>query len=280
MNLQLADQVVWITGASGGIGRATAELFAGEGARVALQGNENLDSLRDWVAKQEWAERALIGAADLRRAEDLLASAEKIADHWGRIDICIANAGVWPADDLLLDEISEERLRDTVEVDLLGALFTARAFFHVLRRTGVRSDDRGASLLFTGSTAGRFGERGHCDYAAAKAGLVGAMRSLKNEIVELDPRGRVNLVEPGWTATRLSRPSLDRPGAITRAVRTMPLRRIATADDVAHAIVHLSSPLASRHLTGQTITVAGGMEGRTLWRDEEIDEAAIRADLE
>ena len=279
MDLGLTDKVVWITGASGGIGRATAELFAQEGARLALQGNRNLDALRSWVVEQPWAERSLVGEADVRKAEELASSARGIAELWGRIDVCVVNAGVWPDGDLLLDEISEERLRDTIEVDLLGALFTARAFLQTLRQSGPHPDGHGASLVFVGSTAGHFGEKGHSDYAAAKAGLVGAMRSLKNEIVEFDPRGRVNLVEPGWTATPLTDRLLEEEGLITRAVRTMPLRQIARAEDVAHAIVHLSSPIAARHTSGQTITVAGGMEGRMLWNDDEIDEAAIRDEV-
>ena len=276
MDLQLTNQVVWITGASGGIGREVAALFAQEGARLALHGHANTASLREWVAAQPWADRAVVSQADLRDADALVHCAQAIAEKWGRIDVCVANAGMWPPGDVLLDEVPAERLRNTIEVNLLGALFTARAFFGVLRQTGPRDDGHGASLVFTGSTAGRFGEKCHVDYAAAKAGLVGVMRTLKNEIVELDPRGRVNLVEPGWTVTRMARPALDIPGTIDRVVRTMPLRQIGRARDVAHTIVHLSSPVAARHLSGQTITVAGGMEGRMLWKEDDVDEDAIR----
>ncbi len=277
MDLLLNDRVVWITGASGGIGRATAELFAEEGARLALHAHRHGEALRDWLVGQPWRERAMVVEADLRSSDELDRVADAIADRWGRIDVAVANAGDWFPGDELLDEAPPGRLRDTLEVNLLGALFTARAFFRVLRRTGPHPDGHGASLVFTGSTAGRFGEKTHVDYAASKAGLVGAMLTLKNEIVELDPRGRVNLVEPGWTVTPMARSALDEPGRIDGIVRTMPLRQIGSARDVAHAIVHLSSPAASRHLTGQRITVAGGMEGRMLWRAEDVDEDAIRA---
>ena len=146
-----------------------------------------------------------------------------------------------------------------------------------LARTGPRPDGRGASLVFVGSTAGRFGEAGHAEYATAKAGLIGLMRSLKNEIVTLDPYARVNVVEPGWTVTHMVRPALDQPGTIANVLSTMPVRQLGRAADVAAAIAWLCSPLAARHVSGQTLTLAGGMEGRQLWNAAQIDEAAVRA---
>ena len=139
-----------------------------------------------------------------------------------------------------------------------------------------RDDGHGASLTFIGSTAGRFGEAMHSDYSTSKAGMYGLVRSLKNEVVKLDPFARVNMVEPGWTVTEMAREALDQPGKITGIAKTAALRQLARADDIARAVMMLSSPGASRHITGEVITVAGGMEGRTLWQPDEIDEEAIR----
>jgi 3-oxoacyl-[acyl-carrier protein] reductase len=279
VDLGLADKVVWITGASGGIGRALAEAFAAEGARVVLSGHARVAELDAWVAGEPWRDAALVLRADVRSADELRRATARAIERWGRIDVCVANAGTWPPEALPLDELPEERLRATLEVNLVGALLTARAFLAALRRTGPRPDGDGAALVFTGSTAGRFGERGHADYAAAKAALVGAVRSLKNEIAELDPRARVNLVEPGWTVTRMARPAIDEPGAVERAVRTMAMRQLGRAADVARAVVWLASPRAARHVSGEALAVSGGMEGRVLWEPEEIDGAAIRARL-
>ena len=129
------------------------------------------------------------------------------------------------------------------------------------------------------ATAARVGERGHSDYATAKAGLAGLMESLKNEIVDLDPYGRVNIVEPGWTVTHMARPVLDQPGVIAGVVRTMPLRQLGRAVDVARAAAWLSSPLAARHVSGQVVSVSGGMEGRVRWEQDAVDEDAVRARL-
>jgi len=270
------SQTVVVTGAGGGIGKGIAARFAAEGARVVLAGRARARELQDWVAQQDWRERALVVRADVREPASLATAFSSAVDAFGRVDACIANAGAWPAPEVPLHEADERRIRETLDVNLLGALWTARAFLAALARTGPRADGHGASLVFVGSTAGRFGEAGHAEYATAKAGLVGLMRSLKNEIVRLDPFGRVNLVEPGWTVTHMVRPALGQPGTIAKVLATMPVRQLGRAADVAAAIAWLCSPLAARHVSGQTLTLAGGMEGRQLWTDDEIDEAAVR----
>ena len=280
MDLAFQDKVVWITGASGGIGRALAQAFAQEGARLALHGHAGFETLDAWLAQQPWKERALAQRADVRDAAALERCAAEILARFGRIDVCAANAGHWPSEHRELHELAPERLRSTVEVNLFGALFTARAFLGALRRTGPRPDGQGAALVFTGSTAGRFGERGHVDYSVAKAALYGAVKTLKNEIVNLDPYGRVNLVEPGWTVTHKVRPALEQPGQIERVTRTMALRQLARAQDIAHTVLWLSSSRVAAHVSGEIVTVAGGMEGRLLWSENEVDRRTILQRLE
>jgi len=234
VNLGLAGKRVCITGASGGIGRALAESFAAEGARLLL--------------------------LEGRRAADVTQPAALEAAMSGeRIDVCIANAGIFPAADVPLHEMPEHRIRSVIETNLLGTIWTARAFLRNL----AAHPGKDACLLLIGSTSARFGERGHAEYSVSKAGLYGLLRSLKNEIVALDQTGRVNLIEPGWTMTEMARSSVD-AGVVDRALRTMALRRVATPDDVANAATFLASPRA-RHITGEIITIAGGMEGRLLW---------------
>jgi 3-oxoacyl-[acyl-carrier protein] reductase len=263
MDLALNDRTALVTGASGGIGRAIALAFAAEGARVICHTHRAEPELRNWLKSQEWRDRAEVYQADLREPLDL--------DRFGRVDVCVANAGARPRQPEPLHEQSTERVEETIDVNLTGAIRTAQAFLRSVERHG----GDGASLLFIGSTAASFGEAGWADYAAAKAGLWGLVQSLKNEIVRIDPRGRVNLVEPGWTMTHVPRPALEDPDAVTRVVRTMALRQLATADDIARTVVWLSSPTAARHVTGQQITVAGGMEGRLLWDRDEIDPRSI-----
>src|SRR5262247_3235708 len=98
MDLALKDKVVWITGASGGIGRALARVFAAEGAQLALHGHAGFDALAAWAAEQPWGARALLVRADVRAADELMRCAREIRARFGRIDVCCANAGKWPSE--------------------------------------------------------------------------------------------------------------------------------------------------------------------------------------
>ena len=280
MDSGLKDKIVLITGASGGIGRAMAEAFGAEGCQLVLSGRTQLDKLRHWTAEQPFSDRTLGVGANVAEASEVEALFAAARERFGRVDVCLANAGIWPVEDTPLAAMSAERLQHTVSVNLLGAAYTARSFLATLSDSGPRSDGQGAVLIFTGSTAARFGERHHCDYSLSKAGLSGLVMTLKNEIVAIDPFGRVNMVEPGWTVTHMARPALSQEGVISKVVATMPLRQLARAKDIAASALWLASPLLARHVTGQTMTVAGGMEGRVLWNQGDISEDAIRERLD
>jgi len=281
MKSGLAGLTVWITGASGGIGWAMAEAFAAEGARLLLHAGAREGALLELVEEAGLCkDQALVVAGDLR---DPAVNERCVAagiERFGRIDVGIVNAGIWPPEGLPLWSMPAARIREVLEVNLLGAIFTAQAFLKGLAATGARSDGRGASLVLIGSTAGRFGEAGHVEYAVTKAGLHGLMRTLKNEIVALDPYGRVNMIEPGWTVTPMARPTLDREGVLGQVLATMPIRQLARPEDVARAGLFLASPTLARHVSGEALTVAGGMEGRRLWQEEQIDAGAVLRRLE
>jgi 3-oxoacyl-[acyl-carrier protein] reductase len=179
-------------------------------------------------------------------------------DALGAVDVCAAVAGVWTPDDVPAWEMELERWEATLQANLTATFLTARGFLREVARTGH------GSLVLVGSTAGLVGEAGHADYAAAKSALqVGLLLSLKNEIVRIAPRGRVNAVAPGWTESPMTRGLVD-PEAVQRVSRTMALRKVAQTEDVAAQVVVLASDVISGHVTGQLVTVAGGMEGRVV----------------
>lgn len=257
VDLDLQGTVVFVTGASGTIGNEICRVFLDEGAFVAAFSRRGMP--------EGDRERTLSLTGDVRDVEAIDAAMRETEKRFGRVDVCVACAGVWPPQPVMLHQIDPARVREVVETNLLGSMWTARAFLASLERTGPRTDARGSSIVFVGSTAGHFGERGHSEYAASKSALRGLTASLKNEIVLLDPHGRVNLVEPGWTVTPTIQEYLERHGVLERTMRTMSLRQLAAPLDVARAILFLASPAMSRHVTGESLLVAGGMEGRVLW---------------
>ncbi|MBX2798872.1 MAG: SDR family oxidoreductase [Myxococcales bacterium] len=259
MKLDLHDHVILVTGASGGIGGAIARTLAGAGATVVAHGHRGFDGLKPWCEPLGiHTERG-----DLSDPQAVDALFERLVATHGRVDGVACNAGRWPVPDLHLHDTSVASLRETIEDCLWTAMWTARSWMASLANTGPRADGIGGSLVFTGSTAGRFGEPGHAAYATAKAALHGLMCSLKNEVVHHDPWARVNLVQPGWTATDAVRDAL-KPDVVDGVTKTMALRRVASAQDIADSVCFLLSP-AARHITSETLTVAGGMEGRLLW---------------
>ncbi len=255
METGLANRGVLVTGASGGIGAACARAFAAEGARVLVhyhRGEERARALADELGG------APVAQADLRheRAVDRLFATAR--DTLGTIDVCAAVAGVWTPEDVPVWEMELARWQETLRATLTATFLTARAFLREVSRTGH------GSLVLVGSTAGLVGEAGHADYAAAKSALqVGFLLSLKNEIVRVAPRGRVNAVAPGWTQSPMTRGFVD-PEAVRRVSRTMALRKVAQPEDVAAQVVVLASDVLSGHVTGQLVVVAGGMEGRVV----------------
>jgi 3-oxoacyl-[acyl-carrier protein] reductase len=251
----LAGRGVLVTGASGGIGSAIARALAEEGARVVVHYHTGEDRAR--TLAQEIGGVAL--RADLAREEEADALVPSSVEALGRLDVLVANAGTWPKQDRPVWDMPMERWRDTIAVDLDSVFLTCRAFLRHVARTGV------GNIVIVSSTAGLIGEAGHADYAAAKsAAAVGLLLSLKNEIVRIAPGGRVNAVCPGWTSSDMTRDQLADPAAERRITRTMALRKLGRTNDVARAVVVLASDEISGHVTGQVISVAGGMEGRVL----------------
>lgn len=269
----LKGQRVLITGASGGIGNVMAELFASEGCRLILHANSRESELAKRAAESSWD--AVVGSGDLRQPEVAQALIDQGIQYFGGVDICIVNAGIWPKPDVFLADMSTQRIRDVIEINLFSAMWTAQAFLAGLKRRRDVQSGVGASLCMIGSTAGQFGESGHCEYSVSKAGMYGMLRTLKNEIVHEDRYGRVNLVEPGWTVTEMAKETLAQPGAIEKSLQSVPIRQLARPEDIARVVLSLSSPYLSRHVSGQTITVAGGMEGRVQWQPQDIDSEAV-----
>jgi 3-oxoacyl-[acyl-carrier protein] reductase len=271
MDSGLGNKVVMITGASGGIGSAIARQFAAEGAKVVLHYRTQRGRAEELRRELKEVESLAIRADLTKEGEvkKLFASALK---RFGRVDILVANAGMWETRDVPLHEMPLQQWRKTMDGVLTSAFLTTREFLRIVAK------QRHGNAVLIGSTAGVFGEAGHADYAAAKSAMAfGLTRTLKNEIARIAPHtadycgGRVNCVCPGWTVVPRTAAKLTDARAIRKVTATMALPQIARPDDIANAVVFLSSDTLARHITGQTLVIAGGMEGRLLWQPKEID---------
>ena len=271
MNTNLANKVILITGASGGIGSAIARKFAAEGAKLALhyrRGRIQIDALSREFHRSD----VLMVQADLSKEAPVKRLFTKTLQHFGRVDTLIANAGSWVTSDISIDQMSLRQWQQTLDGVLTTTFLTVREFFRTIAK-----QKKGNAVLIS-STSGVFGEAGHADYSAGKAAIAyGLTRTLKNEIARLAPHtrtycgGRLNCICPGWTIVPRNKAKLGDSDMIKKVTATMALPQIARPDDIAHAAVFLSSDTLARHITGQTLVIAGGMEGRRLWQPNEIE---------
>jgi len=236
--IDLAGKRAFVTGGGRGIGRATALLLARAGATVAVG-----------YRTRKPADEAHITAA-VRGDLGTPAGAKKVVAEALRalrdaLDILVVNHGVWPPDDVPLEKLSDEQWESTRRANLDAVLYVCRA--------AIPNIADGGTIVLVSSTAGQRGEAFHADYAATKGAVIAITKSLA---VELAPRITVNCVAPGWVDTEMAAKPYAGEGR-RKIEQSIPLGRVASADDVAGPILFLCSPLA-RHLTGEILNVNGG----------------------
>ncbi len=253
METGLAGRGVLVTGGAGGIGAAIVRAFAAEGARVAVHYRTSREAAVALAAEVD----GVALDADLTVESDADRLVPRAIDALGRLDVCVANAGRWPSDDVPLTALSLRRWDETMATNLTATFLTLRAFLRHAVAVG------SGSAVLVASTAGSYGEAGHGDYAAAKGALMtGLLATAKNEAGRHGIR--VNAVAPGWTVTPRREAEGIPTDAVARATATMALDKLGRPEDVAAQVVVLASDRLSGHVTGQVVVVAGGMEGRVL----------------
>lgn len=194
----------------------------------------------------EFGVRACTHSADLSRAEGAAELVQATVAQLGGIDVFVANAGIWPQDEVELASMKADRWHHTMRENLDSIFFTCAAVANQI--------SAGGRIVLISSTAGQRGEAFHADYAATKGAVISITKSLA---VELAPRDvTVNCVAPGWVDTEMVAGAIAGQG-LEQISRGIPLGRIASAEDIAGPIVFLCSSLA-RHITGEILNVNGG----------------------
>ena len=243
----LEGKVALITGAARGIGKAIALKFAEEGADVAFT-----DLVINEAAEQTVEELEAFGhkvkayASNAASFDETHAVVEEILKEFGRIDILVNNAGI--TKDGLMLRMSEQQWDAVLTVNLKSAF----NFIHAI--TPVMAKQRGGSIISMSSVVGVSGNAGQCNYSASKAGLIGLTKSIAKE---MGPRGiRANCIAPGFIISDMTAALPD--DVREQWVKTIPLRRGGTPEDVAKVALFLASDL-SAYVSGQVIHCCGGM---------------------
>lgn len=238
---------VLVTGGSRGIGAACGRFFAASGAAVCVHYRaresaaesvlENLQSLSN--------QPHFKASADLSEPEGVESLFESVETAWGRLDCLVNNAGIWIENPLT--ELNSKLLEETWAVNERAVFLCASRSIPLLEQS---SD---GNIVNISSTAGQRGEALYSPYAASKGALIAATKSWSSELA---PWIRVNAVAPGWVDTELCDEAFA-DGGREAIEETIPLRRVASPEDIAGPVIFLASPLA-RHITGEVLNVNGG----------------------
>ncbi len=247
MSERFKDKVAVVTGGNSGIGLATARAFAREGAKVAISGRSD-DTLK--LAQRELGPGALVIKADMSRVAEITQAMKQVKERFGHVDALFVNAGIGRF--VPFEEVSEEFFDETMATNLRGAFFTIQKAAPLF--------SRGAAVVLNASINAHLGMPGSSVYGASKAAVINLAKTLSADLLQ---RGvRVNVVSPGPVST----PILDRMGLPEDQTRQLkatitervPLKRFGRPDEIAAAVLYLSSP-ESAFVVGTELVVDGGM---------------------
>ncbi len=252
--LSLSNKVALITGGSRGIGAATVRMFSQADAKVAFS-YQKARGQAEALAKECGADCHAI-AAKLNGPDSARTLINTTVKHFGRLDILVANHGVWPAEDIAIEKMSDQQWRSTLSINL-DAVFGLVKYSVEQMKSQMKSQPRAGPchIVLISSTSGQRGEAFHADYSATKGAIISFTKSLAAELASSSIY--VNCVAPGWVDTDMSRPALDDPrtGEVIR--RTIPLGRVAKPEEIAAPVLFLCTEHAG-FITGEIFNVNGG----------------------
>ncbi len=253
MPLSLDGRVALITGGSRGIGAATVRAFSAAGARVVFN-YQRAAAAAAQLARECGSANCHPVASDLTGTETAQALIAATVGRFGRLDILVANHGVWPAEDVGIDRMSDAQWRNTLAVNL-DAVFALIKHSVAQMKKQPRIGKAAGHIVLVSSTSGQRGEAFHVDYSASKGALISMTKTLSSELVR--DGIYVNSVAPGWVETDMVAPALANPGVQDEILRTIPLGRVGRPEEIAMPILFLCTDYAS-FISGEIFNVNGG----------------------
>jgi 3-oxoacyl-[acyl-carrier protein] reductase len=251
--IDLTGRVALVTGGSRGIGAATVRAFVGAGARVMFNYQAAKGPAEALVA--ELGERNCAAVAcDLSGLDSAADLVKATSQRFDRLDILVANHGIWPPADCPVEEMTDSQWRKTVEVNL-DSVFSLIRHAVAEMKGQTRVGRASGHIVLISSTAGQRGEAFHVDYAATKGAIISMVKGLSTELAR--DQIYVNCVAPGWVTTDMSEPALTNPVTRDAIFATIPLRRVGTPEEIAMPILFLCTPYAE-FITGEVLNVNGG----------------------
>ena len=250
--LSLAGKVALISGGSRGIGAATVRMFCAAGAKVAFS-YRSARGQAEALAKECGASVCYPIASDLNNPEAARSLVAETVKHFGRLDILVANHGVWPEEDVAIDRMSDEQWRSTLSINLDG-VFGLLKHGVAQMKSQPRKKPAGHIVLIS-STSGQRGEEFHCDYSATKGAIISLTKSLASELAS--DGIYVNCVAPGWVDTDMSAGALANPKSGDEIRREIPMGRVGKPEEIAGPVLFLCTEHAG-FITGEIFNVNGG----------------------
>ncbi len=251
--ISLSGKVALITGGSRGIGAATVRLFAKADAKIAFS-YQRARTQAEQLVNECGAERCHAIQSDLNTPSSAKELVAKAVERFGRLDILVANHGVWPAHDAPIDKMPDEQWRSTLSINL-DAVFGLAKYAVAQMKAQARQGSSAGHIVLISSTSGQRGEAFHTDYSATKGALISMVKSLGAELAR--DGIYVNAVAPGWVDTDMSAATLADPRTGEKIRRDIPLGRAGTAEEIAGPVLFLCTEQAS-FITGEIFNVNGG----------------------
>jgi len=253
--LSLAGKVALVSGGSRGIGAETVRLFTEAGARVAFSYQKARERAEALAAECGGAGRCVAIQQELNTPSDGRALVAAAVLAFGRLDVLVANHGIWEAADAPIAEMKEKQWRRTLGVNLDSVFGLVQAAVGQMLEQGHGLDRLAGHIVLISSTAGQRGEANHADYAVTKGALISLTKSLSSELA---PKGiLVNCVAPGWVATEMSAATLEDADLGPKIAAGIPLGRAGLAREIAGPVLFLCTPLAG-FISGEVLNVNGG----------------------